>query len=154
MARRNKITSTEEASRIMGGATKKISVPACVTLDPDDMPFFDAVVAEFARADWTDHALQLAAMLARMMADLHEEQKALRDEGTIAHSEKGTPVINPRKTAVQMYAQSILSMRRSLQLHSRAQAGESRDTGKRKGHAKRLEAAGDNDDDLLARPED
>lgn len=149
---KDKITSVDTQSEIMQAADKPIRVPDCVTLDKDDMPFFDAVVAEFARAEWTDHSLQLAAMLARMMADLHEEQILLRKEGSVAYSEKGTPVINPRKTAVQMYAGSILSMRRSLQLHARAQGGEARDTGKRRGKAKGYEADADNDDPLIASP--
>lgn len=148
---RAKITSTFEASRIMAAATKKIKPPDCVDLDDADLPFFDAVIAEFARADWTEHQLQLAAMLARMMNDLQNEQKALRAEGSVAYSDKGTPVINPRKTAVQMYAGSILSMRRSLSLHARA-TGEARDKGKRNKISKEMEANGGNDDDLLARP--
>lgn len=152
MAKRTKpkITSAEAATEIMNAPA--ITLPDCIELDESDQPFFDAVIAEFTREEWTEHSLQLAAMLARMMNDLHEEQKALRTEGSIAHSEKGTPVINPRKTAVQMYASTILSMRRSLSLHASAQSGDARDIGKRRKTAKGLEADGDNDDDLLARP--
>ena len=62
-------------------------------------------------------------------------------------SEKGTPVVNPRKTVIQMNASIILSYRRSLQLLARAQGGEARDTGKRRAIAKEYEGDGD---DLLA----
>lgn len=150
MARKKHIDSPEEVSRIMQAAHKEILPPACVPLDDCDMPFFNAVVAEFARAEWTEHSLQLAANLARMMADLTSEQIALRDEGVVAHSEKGTPVINPRKTAVQMYGSTILSLRRSLALHARAQSGTNNEAGKRHNKAKFAE---DNstDDDLIGR---
>jgi hypothetical protein len=35
-------------------------------------------------------------------------------------TERGTPVVNPRKSVVQMHAATILSFRRSLSLHARA----------------------------------
>ncbi len=151
--RKARIDSAAEAVRVMAKATIEILPPSNVPLDDGDEPFFRNVVAEFARSEWSDHQLELAAMLARTMADLVREQKLLRDEGGVSYSEKGTPVANPRKTIVQMHAASILSFRRSLALHARAMGGEARDTAKRREAAKEIE--GDNpleDDDLLARP--
>lgn len=116
------------------------------------MPFFVSVIGEFARSEWTAHQLELAAMLARTMTDLEREQRVLRTEGSVAFSERGTPVVNPRKTVVQMLASSILSFRRSLALHARARNGESEDSGKRRERALRLEADNPMEDDLLARP--
>lgn len=135
----------------MQGSGKQITPPSNVPLEDCDLPFFASVVDEFARADWTAHQLELAAMLARMMADLEREQRELREEGSIAYSEKGTPVVNPRKQMVQMLAGSILSARRSLSLHARAQGGEARDVAKRKGMAKAVQS--ELDDELLARPQ-
>jgi hypothetical protein len=66
-------------------------------------------------------------MLARTMADLNREQMLLREEGAVMMTERGTPVVNPRKTVVQMHVSSILSFRRSLSLHARTQGGEARD---------------------------
>src|SRR3546814_18515837 len=80
----------------------------------------------------------MAAMLARAMADLEREQYELRAEGSVMTSERGTPVVNPRKTVVQMHAGTILSMRRRLSLHARAQQGEARDAGKRRAAAKEM----------------
>src|SRR3546814_15054036 len=67
-------------------------------------------------------------------------------------SERGTPVVNPRKTVVQMHAGTILSMRRSLSLHARAQQGEARDAGQRRAAAKEMEDQSPFGDDLIARP--
>ncbi len=86
------------------------------------------------------------------MADLTREQVALREEGSVATSERGTPVVNPRKVVVQMHASSILRFRRSLSLHARAQGGEIREAAKRREMAKEIEADNPLDDDLLARP--
>lgn len=92
-------------------------------------------------------------MLARTMADLNREQVLLREEGSISESRMGTPVVNPRKTVVQMHAGSILSFRRSLALNARAQSGETRDIARRRDMAKRIENIGDlRDDDLIAKP--
>ena len=151
MARKPRVDSTAAAVEIARSASKPITPPSNVPLDDCDMPFFASVIDEFARSDWTAHQLELAAMLARTMADLNAEQIAMRAEGSISFTDKGTPVINPRKTAIQMHYSNIHSARRSLSLHARAQGGEARDVAKRRDVAKGYE--GDmGGDDLLARP--
>jgi hypothetical protein len=137
----------------MADAARSIAPPSNVPLDACDLPFFVNVIAEFARSEWTAHQLELAAMLARTMADLEREQRELRAEGSVSKSDRGTPVVNPRKVVVQMHAGSILSFRRSLQLHARAQTRDLADAAKRQSGAKRIEAdMPDGDEDLIARP--
>jgi hypothetical protein len=159
MAKQARIDTVAEQVKVLVGMTKPIEVPPHVPLEEDDMPFWHSVIAEFARVEWTDHQLELAAMLARAMADLTQEMINLRIEGSVVTSEKGTPVINPRKTAVQMYASTILSFRRSLSLHAlgKTNGAESRDIGNRRKQAKEVEnQAGDNgnpvEDDLISHP--
>ncbi|TIX89201.1 terminase small subunit [Rhizobium sp. P44RR-XXIV] len=151
--RRARIDSATEAVRVMAKATAEISPPANVPLDAEDLPFFRNVIAEYARSEWSAHQLELAAMLARTMTDLTREQQLLREEGGVSKSQNGTPLANPRKTIVQMHAAAILSFRRSLSLHARAQGGEARDVGKRRGAAKAIEGDNPLEDDLLARPD-
>ncbi len=151
--RKSRIDSASEVVRVMGKASQEIKYPENVPLGAEDVPFFENVIAEYARSEWSAHQLEIAAMLARTMADLVREQDLLRSEGGIAYSEKGTPVANPRKSIVQMHASSILSFRRSLSLHARAQAGESRDVAKRRSATKEIEDGNPLDDNLLARPE-
>ena len=133
-------------------AANNVVPPSNVPLTPRDLPFFASVIAEFARSEWTGHQLELAAMLARTMADLEREQTLLRDEGSVAFSQAGTPVVNPRKAIVQMHAGTILSFRRSLSLHARAQSGEARDVARRRTTGKRTEADDAMDDNLIAKP--
>jgi hypothetical protein len=148
MARkRGRVDSVTEAVRI--ASADDIQMPANVPLADGDIPFFRNVIAEYARAEWSAHQLEIAAMLARTMADLVREQDLLRTEGAVAYSEKGSPLANPRKAVVQMHASSILSFRRSLSLHARAQGGEARDVAKRREAAKEIEGAAASDDDLL-----
>lgn len=150
--RKQRIDSATAAVKVMQGAAREIAPPAHVRMGDEDWPFWHSVIAEFARSEWTNHQLELAAMLARAMADLEREQFELRREGSVMASDRGTPVVNPRKTVVQMLAGTILSMRRSLALHARAQGGEARDVGKRRSAAKGIEANNPLDDDLIARP--
>ncbi|MTH96653.1 terminase small subunit [Roseibium sp. RKSG952] len=152
MAKRQRIDSATEAVRVMQQATQEIVPPSNVPLEDEDLPFFASVIAEFARSEWTAHQLELAALMARTMADLEREQRCLRDEGSVVLTEKGTPVVNPRKAVVQMHASTILSMRKSLSLHARAKEGEARDAAKRRKQAKAIEDNNPLDDDLLARP--
>ena len=155
MSRKQRIDSNAAAVKVMGSALRKLEPPAHVRMQDGDWPFWHSVIAEFARSEWTDHQLELAAMLARAMADLEREQYDLRSEGSVMKSEKGTPVVNPRKQVVQMHAGTILSMRRSLSLHARAQGGEARDVGKRRAAAREIEADNplEQDEGLLAMPQ-
>jgi hypothetical protein len=73
------------------------------------------------------------------MSDLNREQMALREEGSVSETRQGTPVVNPRKSVVQLHAGTILSFRKSLSLHARAQGGEARDVAKRRAQAKAIE---------------
>lgn len=152
MAKRQRIDSVEAAVEVAQSAGRHIAPPSNVPLTGADLPFFASVIDEFARSEWTAHQLELAAMLARTMADLERDQRLMREEGPILSTEKGTPVVNPRKAVIQMNASIILSYRRSLQLHARAQGGEARDVGKRRAHAQQIEDSVLSDDDLLARP--
>jgi hypothetical protein len=141
--RKARIDSTSEAVRVMADAARKIDPPSNVPLDKCDLPFFASVIAEFARSEWTAHQLELAAMLARTMSDLNREQMALREEGAVCMSEKGTPVVNPRKTVVQMHPWRC----------TRARTREIRQTSlSAAAPARSIEADNPLDDDLLARP--
>jgi hypothetical protein len=150
--RKEPINSTSKGVMVMQKSLQKITPPQTVPLDNCDLPFFANVIDEFARSEWTAHQLELAAMLARTMSDLNTEQIALRLEGSVCHTDKGTPVVNPRKTIIQMHASTILSYRRSLGIHARAQGGEARDVAARRSTAKSIEGNNPLSDDLLARP--
>lgn len=126
MAKQRKapITSKAEQVRIMAAAGKEILPPSHVALDKGDMPFFHSIIAEFAKADWTDHQIELAAMMARLMADTEREHIALRAEGSIVRNQRGTQIMNPRRSIIQMNAQSILNMRRTLSLNAIARGSK------------------------------
>ena len=150
MTKKARIDSAPEAVRIMQAAGKRIDPPSNVSLTPAEMTFFASVIDEFAKADWSAHQLELAAMLARKMCTMERLQRELEEEGYTLLTEKGWPAVNPKIQALRMLDTSIISTRRSIGVHARAKHGEARDQGKRAAMAKGLEA--DLDDELLARP--
>lgn len=150
MARRKRIDSVEAAVEVAQRSQAQISPPSNVPLSEVDLPFFASVIAEFARSEWTAHQLELAAMLAKKMRLLRDELETLETEGFSLVTANGSPCQNPRLGGVRMLDTSIMATRRSLQLHARAQGGEARDVGKRRGIAKDHET--DLGDELLARP--
>jgi hypothetical protein len=59
---------------------------------------------------------------------------------------------NARHGVARDLTNSVMSLRRNLSLHARAQGGEARDLGKRKTAAKHIQDGVTFDDDLIARP--
>lgn len=145
--RKAPVTSTAEKVRIAAAAGKAILPPEHVPLRAREMPFFNSIIKEFAKADWSDHNIELAAMLARLMAELAEEQVALQAEGTVITNIKGTKVMNPRRSVIQMNAQAILNMRRSLSLN--LNIGKKEDRGSARKGAREAEDEVENDNDLV-----
>ena len=127
-----------------------IKPPEHMDLEDKYRVYFDNVIAEFAKSEWTNHQLEIACMLARTICDLKEQQITLASEGYIAVRENGTTVENPRARVVKSLTGDILSFRRSLALHARARSGEARDIAKKKSQL--LSAESNELDDLIARP--
>jgi hypothetical protein len=96
--------------------------PASVPLEKADLPFFHAIIDEFTRAEWSDHQLQVAAMLARIMHEMVLDQIRLREEGPVTISARGLPMPNPLKTSIQQGASTIISLRRTLSLQANSHA--------------------------------
>jgi len=148
--KKTKSTSVSEHGKAVSGAYLDIKPPAHVRLAERDMPFFESVISECAKSEWSNHQLEIASILARTMSHMENEQFMLHEEGSVAKTDKGTPVVNPRKSVVQMYASSILSLRKSLGLDARAE-GNGRDLKTKREKAKKQEA-GAVKDDLIAQP--
>ena len=111
------------AVKAMEAAASPVHPPASVPLRAAELRFFAAIVDEAARSEWTAHSLEIAAMLARSMAALEEEQRLLRAEGSVLTSDLGTRTPNQRVSVVASLTSAVLAFRRSLQLHARARRG-------------------------------
>ena len=156
MARRPRIDSAAAAVATMAAAARDLSPPAHVYLRPGDMPFWDSVIAEKPKSEWTESDLLVAASLARAMADAEMlSTMSVGQRGAIKGKVKQAFVIKSI-AAVDKLARRIVTLRRALGFDNRAKNGEQRDVDRRREHARAIEAGhnpmeGDGDG-LLARP--
>ena len=89
------------------------------------MPFWNAIIA--ARATWTEVDMQHAANLARCQADIEKIQKELDKEGPVTQSARGSNVMNPKFTALEVLTRRSVMLSRMIQVHTAATLGESKD---------------------------
>ncbi|WP_260597825.1 hypothetical protein [Sphingomonas endolithica] len=155
-ARRPRVDSAAGAVAVMAAAARDLSPPAHIQLRPGDMPFWDAVIAERAKSEWTDADMAVAAGLARAMADSEMiSGMSVGQRGTVKGKIKPKFVI-ASIGAVDKLARRIVTLRRALGLDNRAKNGEQRDVERRREIAKETESGhnplADDGDDLLARP--
>lgn len=150
--KRNSIKTVGEQLKVAQKAGKVILPPDGFEMSDQDTRFFNSIVNELGISEWTPHMTEMAAMLARAMTDMEENQRLLRSEGAVVYTDKGWPQPNPRQQVVKMNSTFITSMRRSLSLHARAIIGEPRDVSKRRGNIKEIEAGLEGDDDLINGP--
>jgi hypothetical protein len=152
MARRQRIDSAAAAVATMAAAARDLSPPDHIRIRKGDLPFWDVVIAEKPKSEWTDSDLVVAANLARAMADA---------ERVAGYTVVGGGNINQRKLLETIevsdkLARRIVTLRRALGLDNRAKNGEQRDVTKRREHAASIEGGhnpmADDGDSLLARP--
>jgi hypothetical protein len=152
--RKGRIDSTAEQMRIAQGVNRVISPPDNIVMTDDDLFFFDQIIDERPRADWTDHQISLACYLARSMNSLNKNQHRLSLEGELIRNRAGDAIQSPRKKSVEDTISSIVAMRRNLGLHARAIEGEKRDMDKRRAIAKDFENIMDDPLELFATSDD
>jgi hypothetical protein len=152
MARRQRIDSATGAVATMAKAARDLSPPKHLKLRRGDLPFWDAVIAERAKSEWTDADLAVAANLARAMADAEKIAAFPVDKGGNVQI---TLLIQMVEFSDKL-ARRIVTLRRALGLDNRSKNGEQRDVNRRREHQKDIEGGhnpmADDDDGLLARP--
>ncbi|MGY2732800.1 hypothetical protein [Sphingomonas sp. UYP23] len=152
MARRQRIDSATGAVATMAAAARDLSPPKHLKIRRGDLPFWDAVIKERAKSEWTDADLAVAANLARAMSDAERIAAMTVDGG--GHVRLADVI-----TSIELsdkLARRIVTLRRALGMDNRAKNGEQRDVDKRREHAKGIEGGHnpmeDDGDGLLARP--
>jgi hypothetical protein len=136
----------------MAAGATVVNLPKNVPLTEDQLRFFESVVSEFARSEWSEHQLELAAFLARNMDAMEKSQRRLADEGPVLINATGNHVQNPLLGYIRSVDCSILAYRRSLSLNASARPTDREDIASRREKAKKIESDLDSGhDDLLAR---
>ena len=152
MPRKQRIDSITASVEVMKKATVVLQPPAHLPLSETEMPFWNNIIAEKAKSEWTGHDLDIAAMLASSLAQLAEVSKWLAGEGSVLATAGGNPTANPRLRIISDAHARAMKYRQTLGIHSRGKEGEKRDADKRRTIAKGIEGNNPLDDDLLASP--
>lgn len=150
--RQQRIDSVTEQVAVMQAAVREIEPPAHVPLQDAATPFWNSIIAEKAKAEWTAHDLEIAAMLARAMSQLEAEEAKLTREDSVLSNAGGTAMQNPRIRVIADLHARVIKYRQTLGVHSRGKSGEQRDVTKRRDSAMAIESNNPLADDLLARP--
>lgn len=150
--RRQPINSITKQVEIMQKAATQLPAPQHIPLTDGDWPFWENILAEKPRAEWTAHDLEIAAMLAQSLRKLRDEEVLLDAEGSVVKEEGRNPTANPRLRIVADLHARAMKYRQTLGIHNRAKEGEARDVAKRRAQAFKVEANNPLDDELLARP--
>lgn len=154
--RKSRVDSAQGVAAAIVAGGKKIAIPPHIKFTPKERLVFTEICGEFSKSELTAHKITLIAGMAKQMASLEEEQLLLRAEGSVLTNSHGNAVTNPRAKICGQLTASVLAMRRSLGIHTRALegGGDNRNAALRRAHNKANETMLDemDDDDLLARP--
>lgn len=152
MARRQRIDSATGAVATMAAAARDLSPPKHLKLRRGDLPFWDSVISERAKSEWSEADLAVAANLARAMADAEKIAGFAVDAGG---NVKIATLISTIELSDKL-ARRIVTLRRALGMDNRAKNGEQRDVERRRAHQRGIEEGhnpmAEDGDDLLARP--
>lgn len=119
------------AAVIAAQAPAVIEPPEHVQLRDGDRPFWDAVVRARPATTWNVSDLEHAANLARCKADIERLQTEITEEGDIIENGKGTMVVNPRHTLLEVLSRRAVALSRMLHVHAEATCGKSEQQPKR-----------------------
>ena len=152
--RKTRVDSSAGVAAAIVAGGKKITLPPGTQLSALERKVFTELCDEFSKSELTAHKIRLLVILSKQMVMLNDEQHTLMREGFTLTNSNGNVVPNPRVRACSTLNANILAMRRSLGIHTRAQAGgDNREAAKRRNHNKRNEAIRDGyDDNLIAFP--
>jgi len=148
--RRTRVDSPAGVAAAIVAGGKKITLPTGANFTPYERLVFTELCDEFSKSELTAHKIRLVIALARDLAQLDTEQRAIATEGAVLVNSHGNAYPNPRTKIIAGLTSAVLSMRRSLGIHTRAlEGGSNAKAAVRRTHNKANEAARDDYDDNL-----
>jgi hypothetical protein len=154
MKTRSDKNSVTAAIGSFNGAIAAVPVPEGVEFRTDDERIiWDQFTRARAREDWRDMDLLSLAKIVQMEADIRRYQHALDIEGVIITNQRGTKIVNPLCSVVDMLSRRQLSYIRSMSLNQ--QHSDPRTINASAKVAQNARAVIDDvaDDDLIAIPQ-
>ncbi len=116
--------SDSTTAKVLAFQKKTPAIPAHVHLRDCDLPYWR--VALSCRDDWQGHELESLGQYSRAMADIERLTFEIENDGEILDGK-----LNPKLALVETLSRRVMSLCRHLQIHGRAQRGESRDVARK-----------------------
>jgi hypothetical protein len=136
-----------------------VKPPDTVKLTEAHMPLWTALVRARARDEWSEVDKLHCANLVRCLYDVERISQELAVDGDTLTNERGTRVLNPKHSLLEVLSRRAVMLTKLLHLHSGAivenvdNLTHKREQEKtQRENAGTLKAPDGDDDDLLARP--
>lgn len=147
------------AAALQNAYAADVQPPGSVKLRDADWPIWVSIVRARARDEWSEIDLYHAANLTRCLSDIERISGELAERGDTYSNDRGTMCVNPKHSILETLSRRGVALTRLLHLHAQALVPDLRKLGpvretEQKGREtrKQLEAAGGEDDGLLATP--
>ena len=102
-----------------------------VALREDEMPYYYAIVADRELETWTTNHLIMAANLARTLTAMDSLWSDILAEGFTIENFRGTPIANPKCSALTSLTSAMQSLQRTLGLSASQKAVSNAEQGPR-----------------------
>ena len=139
MGRRARIDGPEEKVQVMRRLQTKIESP--IELSADEAIVFDNIIASLPMDSWDDFRIRIAASLAQLTLYVEQLMAEVKEEGPVITNDKGTPISNPKQTAMTQTMSTLKMMSTQLGLSASQRGISEKTTGPRKKAEKEAKAA-------------
>lgn len=105
----------------------EITLPANLTIPPEDEPFFRSIICTRPNSEWSDVSIFFAAVLATAQRQILEETEKLMQEGSVVVNERGTQIPNPRHSVIETLVRRATHLAKTVHVDADATIGRRRD---------------------------
>lgn len=149
MPKTKRLSTTSVATELEMAGAKAPQPPAWIELPDAAQPIFSNIVRARDYSSWTEIDLEHAANLACCLADLERLRREVREEGDTLVNARGTVVMNPKHSLMEVLSRRSVALSRMLHVHAEATVGESRDQAKRSQKQRQVKSAVDEHESML-----
>jgi terminase small subunit len=147
-----KIRSDSTAAKILAAKAAQTKLPPPQKLTKAEMRYWESIISSRALDSWTPIDKERAAKLAKLYVEIDDYEKELATSARRwVKTDTGTMKMHPLHYVIEDLYKREIQMCRSLQIHSRATNGESRDQVKTNQLYQDVRLSISDEDDLIAR---
>lgn len=116
MPTKRKPRSDSVAAQVKLARTLVAKIASPLELNKTEQEIFDGLLEGRPQESWDTHEIRTVAKLAKLEAYMEALINEVLEEGPVVYNDKGTPVSNPKQTAMTTLASTVKMTRSSLGL--------------------------------------